>query len=114
MFPWTTQMSSCQLHGPLYYGKNKLQQWLTNHLLNHITEDDETILISGTTVILKGQALSDIVSGSKEKPKTGAEALAAWEKEDVKAQTILVTRIEEGTLVNLLSCETSHEMWAKL
>ncbi|KAH1024909.1 hypothetical protein HUJ05_009743, partial [Dendroctonus ponderosae] len=67
-----------------------------------------------TTVILKGQSLSDILTGSKENPKSGAEAVAAWEKEDVKAQTILVTRIEEGPLVHLLSCETSHEMWAKL
>lgn len=67
-----------------------------------------------TTVILKGRSLFDIVSGSKEKPTSGAEAIAAWEKEDAKAQTILVTRIEEGPLVHLLSCETSHEMWAKL
>jgi len=37
-----------------------------------------------------------------------------WRKLGTKAQEIIVTRMEEGPLVHLLSCQTSYEMWEKL
>lgn len=64
-----------------------------------------------TAVILKGKGLYDIVTGEKVKPETESEK---WVKDDARAQEIIVTRIEQGPLTHLLTCETSKEMWTKL
>lgn len=63
---------------------------------------------------LKAKNLYDIVTGTKKKTADGKSIDEAWEKLDAKAQEIIVTRMEEGPLVHLLSCQTSHEMWEKL
>ncbi|KAG5875031.1 hypothetical protein JTB14_008140 [Gonioctena quinquepunctata] len=50
----------------------------------------------------------------KTKPTNGDTDIASWIKHDAKAQELLVTRMEEGPLTHILSCETSNEMWSKL
>lgn len=67
-----------------------------------------------TSIVLKGRSLFEVVDGSKVKPTTGVEEINKWMKEDAKAQELLVTRMEEGPLTHVLSCETSKEMWSKL
>lgn len=67
-----------------------------------------------TTVMLRGQSLYDIVTGIKPMPTSDDDAIAKWKKEDAKAQTLIVLRMEQGPLTHLLSCETSKEMWSKL
>lgn len=41
------------------------------------------------------------MTGTRKRPAASSEE---WEKLDVKAQEIIVTRMEEGSLVHLLSC----------
>lgn len=67
-----------------------------------------------TSVMLKGEGVFDFVSGEKLKPTSGEKETAAWEKNDAKAQQLIVTRMEEGPLTHILSCETACEMWSKL
>lgn len=67
-----------------------------------------------TTIMLKGRGLYDIVSGTQTKPSTPGDTLNKWLKDDAKAQELLVTRMEQGPLTHLLSCESAHEMWSKL
>lgn len=66
-----------------------------------------------TRIILNGQGLFEIVSGEKQKPETPTEK-TSWSRDDAKAQTILVTRMEPGPQAHILSCETANEMWNKL
>lgn len=47
------------------------------------------------------------MTGTRKRPAASSEE---WEKLDVKAQEIIVTKMEEGPLVHLLSCGTSNEM----
>lgn len=63
-------------------------------------------------MILKGKGLFDIVTGEKVKPETGNAT--EWKKNDAKAQEVLLTKMQESTIGNLLSCNTSAEMWSKL
>lgn len=46
-----------------------------------------------TSVILKGRGLFEIVNGENVKPLEPAEEVAKWEKNDAKAQELLVTRM---------------------
>lgn len=66
-----------------------------------------------TSIILKGRGLFEIADGSRIKPSSGDE-LNKWLKDDAKTQELLVTRMEEGPLTHLLSCESAKEMWTKL
>lgn len=66
-----------------------------------------------TSIILKGRGLFDIVTGEQLR-LSEAGAAQEWDKNDAKAQELLVTRIEQGPLTHLLSCSTSKEMWFKL
>lgn len=63
------------------------------------------------TVILKAKNVYDIITGKRKRPETTSDK---WKKLDVKAQEIIITRMGEGPLVHLLSCQTSYEMWEKL
>ncbi|XP_031332371.1 uncharacterized protein LOC116162795 [Photinus pyralis] len=67
-----------------------------------------------TTVMLKGQGLFEVVTGQLQKPTEGVDEISKWLRNDAKAQELIVTRIEQGPLTHLLSCETSKEMWSKL
>ncbi|KAG5872062.1 hypothetical protein JTB14_026756 [Gonioctena quinquepunctata] len=66
-----------------------------------------------TSVILKGRGLYEFVNGDNPKP-TQAEEVSKWLKEDAEAQELLVTRMEQGPLTHLLSCETAKDMWSEL
>lgn len=37
-----------------------------------------------------------------------------WNKDDNKAPETVVTRMEEGAIMHILSCSTSCEIWSKL
>lgn len=63
-----------------------------------------------TTIILKGRGLFGIVEGTEVKPTTGDTEIAKWVKEDGKAQELIVTRMDQGPLTHILSCETSKAM----
>lgn len=65
-----------------------------------------------TTILLRSQNLYNVVTESK-KPSSQEER-AVWEKQDVKAQTLLVTRMSESVMLHVISCTTSSEMWRKL
>ncbi|XP_073949706.1 uncharacterized protein [Choristoneura fumiferana] len=67
-------------------------------------------------VILKGRGLYELVTGELVKPAETEkpELLKQWMKNDAKAQEMLVTRMDQGPLSHLLSCETAKEMWTKL
>lgn len=67
-----------------------------------------------TSVILKGRGWFDVVTGERIKPTTGDDAIHKWIRDDAKAQELIVTRMEQGPLTHLLSCESSKEMWTKL
>lgn len=71
------------------------------------------VLFGIFSVILKGRGLFSIVTGDVPKP-TDPEEAGKWEKNDAKAQELLVTRMEEGSLTHILSCTTSKDMWSKL
>lgn len=58
-------------------------------------------------IVLKAKIVYDVVTGTRKRPAASSEE---WEKLDVKAQEIIVTKMEEGPLVHLLSCGTSNEM----
>lgn len=62
-------------------------------------------------VTLRTKDLYDVVIGTTRHPSVSSDE---WQKKDAIAQEIIVTKMEEGPLVHLLSCKTSHEMWEKL
>ncbi|KAI5634819.1 gag-polypeptide of LTR copia-type domain-containing protein [Phthorimaea operculella] len=66
---------------------------------------------------LKGAELFSVVDGSLEKPDDTAEKkteTAAWIKKDIKAQSVIVSRLSEEAMIHVLTCETAADMWAKL
>lgn len=67
-----------------------------------------------TQVILKSRGYFDIVSGTKLRPATDRNEQTKWDSQDAKAQEVIVTRMEQGPLTHILSCETSKDMWFKL
>ena len=66
------------------------------------------------TVILKSRGYYEIVTGKTTNPTQEGDELSKWFKEDSKAQELLVTRMEQGPLTHILSCESSYAMWQKL
>lgn len=55
-----------------------------------------------------------MVDGTKTRPGGAGDELNKWLKDDAKVQELLVTRMEEGPLIHLLSCEIASDMWSKL
>lgn len=66
-----------------------------------------------TKVLLRGQGWLEVVEGRALKPEDPAEQIS-WENKDAKAQTMLVTRMTENVMLNVISCSTAAEMWRKL
>ncbi|CAH2097113.1 unnamed protein product [Euphydryas editha] len=66
-----------------------------------------------TMVLLRGNGWLDIVEGKCVKPANATEKLA-WETNDAKAQTLLVTRMTEEVMLHVITCTSSSEMWRKL
>lgn len=70
-------------------------------------------------IILKSSDVYEVVSGEKSKPEDANAAdyeakLAAWKKEDMKAQRVIVTTISQKVMVHIVNCTTSCEMWNRL
>lgn len=66
-------------------------------------------------IILRAADLLSIVDGTVQPPSDGkAEEYEKWMNKDAKAQSILVTRISEKVLAQIVSCQTSKEIWNKL
>lgn len=65
-------------------------------------------------IFLEASGLFGIVSGTETRPLTDDEKLQKWLKNDASAKKVIVTTIEKPLLTNILTCETSAEMWATL
>lgn len=65
-------------------------------------------------VMLKSKGLYDLVCGDTLKPTTPRTEVEKWDRNDAKAQEIIVTRMEEKQLTHILACRTAAEMWLKL
>ncbi|CAB3233195.1 unnamed protein product [Arctia plantaginis] len=64
------------------------------------------------SVLLRGMDLFSVVDGSQKKPEKDVDD--EWKRKDAKAQTLIVMRLCESTMVHILSCQTAAEMWNKL
>ncbi|CAH2089012.1 unnamed protein product [Euphydryas editha] len=64
------------------------------------------------TVTLKGVDVFSVIDGTFVESETGDKT--AWVKKDVKAQSIIVSRLSEEAMIHVLTCETAAEMWKKL
>ncbi|XP_045779967.1 uncharacterized protein LOC123877346 isoform X3 [Maniola jurtina] len=62
-------------------------------------------------VTLRGADVFLVVNGTE---KSDEKNMTEWAKKDVKAQTIIVSRLSEAAMVHVLTCETAAEMWQKL
>jgi hypothetical protein len=47
-------------------------------------------------------------------PKTEPQRTTEWKKRDAEAKRIIVSTIEKHTLIHIVTCSTSYEMWHKL
>lgn len=70
-------------------------------------------------ILLKSLEIYDVVSGEDPKPININEAnyetkIAAWKKADVKAQRIISGHIAQKTVLHIMSCKSSCEMWNRL
>ncbi|KAK9736139.1 Zinc knuckle [Popillia japonica] len=62
-------------------------------------------------IMLKSKGYFDVVNGTKPRPENDT---TEWDKMDVKAQEIIVLRLEEKILTHIITCKNSREMWSKL
>lgn len=65
-------------------------------------------------VLLRAAGVLSIVDGSSPKPDEAKEEFAAWADNDAKAQNIIVARLAEKTINQVLSCTTGKQVWDKL
>lgn len=69
-------------------------------------------------VSLKAKGYFEFIDGTKQKPKEGSldyeKNLKKWLEADCKAQEIIVSRLSEGPITHVYSCETAAEIWSKL
>lgn len=88
-------------------------------------EKDWTVWKLRAKVVLKSLDVFKVVDGSeecpilRENPKDSEitahnVAFEAWDKKDVKAQSVILTSIDTQPSLHIVSCRTSHEMWTKL
>ncbi|KAL0883742.1 hypothetical protein ABMA27_015847 [Loxostege sticticalis] len=82
--------------------------------------DNKVVILNGKnwaawkfqlTIILKAKKLYECLI--KDEP-TDEKLLDAWTDKDIKAQEIIVTRVDEKVMGYLSTCQTSKEMWNKL
>lgn len=76
-------------------------------------------------VVLKTLDVFKVVDGSEKVPilkpnaqgnevTAHAELLEAWEKKDVRAQSVILTSIDAQPSLHIVSCTSANEMWTKL
>ncbi|KAL3268872.1 hypothetical protein HHI36_007961 [Cryptolaemus montrouzieri] len=73
-----------------------------------LTGDNGAVWKFQTVIILKG--FYEIIDGSKEKPTSVGDELTKWLKDDAKAQELLGTRMEQGPLTHILSCDSAKDV----
>lgn len=79
-----------------------------------LTGDNWVVWKFQTKVFLKSRQYYDIVIGVSIRPTTPGDEQKKWDKNDAKAQELIVSRMEQGPLTHILSCESSKDMWSKL
>lgn len=67
-------------------------------------------VVSGTEV--KPSPATDEASGSEK--EAALKSIAEWIKKDARAQSIIVGALSAKTVVHVMGCETSSDMWTKL
>lgn len=65
-------------------------------------------------VLLRAAGVLGIVDGSSPRPVEAKEEFAAWADNDAKAQNIIVGRLAEKTISQVLSCTTAKQIWDRL
>lgn len=72
-------------------------------------------------VILKSKGVYEVIEGSvpvKSQDDTDGQiylkVLSEHKKKDLKAQEIIVSRLEDAPMAHILTCDTAKEMWMKL
>lgn len=65
------------------------------------------------SVLLRNLEVYDVVIGTEIQPDKEADK-AAWIKKDVKAQSLIVTRLSEKAMLHIVTCSTAAGMWKRL
>ncbi|XP_054709192.1 uncharacterized protein LOC129218897 [Uloborus diversus] len=71
-------------------------------------------------IILESKGLFEAINGEfpvevdTEDENEYLEKLAEFRKKDLKAQEIIVSRVEEGPMAHIITCENANAMWNKL
>lgn len=66
-------------------------------------------------IILNALELLEVTNGTAIFPVDGtAQDKETWKKKDAKAQSLIVTRMSNKTLMQITCCKTANEMWKKL
>ena len=64
--------------------------------------------------VVTGQVLAPIPQMNADNVVINANAITAWNKKDISAQSIISSTIEEAPLRPLLNCRSSADMWTRL
>lgn len=66
------------------------------------------------TIIFKANDLFSIVEGSEKCDISDSKKKADWEKRDAKAQKLIISSLGKGSMLHIINCKTSEEMFKKL
>lgn len=64
-------------------------------------------------IILQALDIYGVVDGSMVKPENGADQ-SSWLQKDAKAQSILVTRLSNKVMLQVMTCDSAKAIWDKL
>lgn len=65
-------------------------------------------------VLLKALEIYNVVDGSEVIPTDQGNNRTAWLLKDAKAQSIIVTRVSNKVMLQVITCESAKEIWDKL
>lgn len=65
-------------------------------------------------ITAEARGFEDMLTGKTEKPQTEGKDLITWKTSDSKAKELIVSRMEEGPMIHIVTCKTASEMWEKL
>ncbi|XP_029178651.1 uncharacterized protein LOC114946368 [Nylanderia fulva] len=57
---------------------------------------------------------AELLEVTQQQPTPAQRQLAEWKKKDAKAKRIIVSTLDKHSLIHIVTCTTSHEMWQKL
>ena len=66
------------------------------------------------TLVLKAQKLWDVVSGIAARPAADADKQAAWDLQDVEAQSIIASAVNSVQMNHIYDCQSAKAMFDKL